>query len=34
MPMAAIKRSPVDYVLPLEQIAELLRTLDGDQVTR
>jgi two-component system, chemotaxis family, protein-glutamate methylesterase/glutaminase len=34
MPMAAMKRSPVDYVLTLEQIAELLRTLDGDQVTR
>jgi two-component system, chemotaxis family, protein-glutamate methylesterase/glutaminase len=34
MPMAAIKRSPVDYVLTLEQIAELLRTLDGNQVTR
>jgi two-component system, chemotaxis family, protein-glutamate methylesterase/glutaminase len=34
MPMAAIKRSPVDYVLTLEQIAELLRTLDGSQVTR
>jgi two-component system chemotaxis response regulator CheB len=29
MPMAAIKRSPVDYVLTLEQIADLLRTLDG-----
>jgi two-component system, chemotaxis family, protein-glutamate methylesterase/glutaminase len=28
MPMAAIKQSPVDYVLTLEQIAELLRTLD------
>jgi two-component system chemotaxis response regulator CheB len=28
MPMAAIKRSPVDYVLTLEQIAELLRTLE------
>jgi two-component system chemotaxis response regulator CheB len=27
MPMAAIKRSPVDYVLTLEQIAELLRSL-------
>jgi two-component system, chemotaxis family, protein-glutamate methylesterase/glutaminase len=34
MPMAAMKRSPVDYVLTLDQIAELLRTLDGDQVTR
>jgi two-component system chemotaxis response regulator CheB len=29
MPMAAIKRSPVDYVLTLQQIADLLRTLDG-----
>jgi two-component system chemotaxis response regulator CheB len=28
MPMAAIKRSPVDYVLTLEQIAELLRSLE------
>jgi two-component system chemotaxis response regulator CheB len=27
MPMAAIKRSPVDYVLTLEQIADLLGTL-------
>lgn len=34
MPMAAIKRSPVDYVLTLEQIAALLRTLDGDRVLR
>ena len=33
MPMAAIKRSPVDYVLTLEQIAELLRTLDGGAST-
>lgn len=33
MPMAAIKRSPVDYVLTLEQIAELLRTL-GEEKTR
>jgi two-component system chemotaxis response regulator CheB len=31
MPMAAIKRSPVDYVLTLDQIAELLRALDGEQ---
>jgi two-component system, chemotaxis family, protein-glutamate methylesterase/glutaminase len=31
MPMAAIKRSPVDYVLTLDQIAELLRALDGDR---
>jgi two-component system chemotaxis response regulator CheB len=31
MPMAAIKRSPVDYVLTLEQIAALLRTLEGEQ---
>jgi len=30
MPMAAIKRSPVDYVLTLDQIADLLRTLEGD----
>jgi two-component system, chemotaxis family, protein-glutamate methylesterase/glutaminase len=30
MPMAAIKRSPVDYVLTLEQIAELLRGLGGE----
>jgi two-component system chemotaxis response regulator CheB len=30
MPMAAIKRSPVDYVLTLDQIADLLRTLHGD----
>jgi two-component system, chemotaxis family, protein-glutamate methylesterase/glutaminase len=33
MPMAAIKRSPVDYVLTLEQIAELLRALDGGAST-
>jgi two-component system chemotaxis response regulator CheB len=30
MPIAAIKRSPVDYVLTLEQIAELLRELGGE----
>jgi two-component system, chemotaxis family, protein-glutamate methylesterase/glutaminase len=30
MPMAAIKRSPVDYVLTLDQIADLLRTLEGE----
>jgi two-component system, chemotaxis family, protein-glutamate methylesterase/glutaminase len=34
MPMAAIKRSPVDYVLTLDQIADLLRTLDGGAATR
>jgi two-component system chemotaxis response regulator CheB len=33
MPMAAIKGSPVDYVLTLDQIADLLRTLDGGAVT-
>jgi two-component system chemotaxis response regulator CheB len=32
MPMAAIKRGPVDYVLTLDQIADLLRTLDGGAV--
>jgi hypothetical protein len=31
--MAAIKGSPVDYVLTLDQIADLLRTLDGGAVT-
>jgi two-component system, chemotaxis family, protein-glutamate methylesterase/glutaminase len=28
MPMTAIRKSPVDYVLTLEQIAELFRSLD------
>lgn len=28
MPLTAIKKSPVDYVLTLEQIAELFRTLE------
>ena len=32
MPMAAIKQSPVDYVLTLDQIADLLRTLGGGAV--
>jgi len=30
MTQSAIKRSPVDLVLPLEEIAALLRTLDSD----
>jgi two-component system, chemotaxis family, protein-glutamate methylesterase/glutaminase len=30
MPMAAIKASPIDYVLTLEQIAELLGTLNDE----
>ena len=32
MPIAAIKQSPVDYVLTLDQIADLLRTLGGGVV--
>ena len=30
MTEAALKRGPVDFVLPLERIADLLRTLDGN----
>jgi two-component system chemotaxis response regulator CheB len=32
MPMAAIRQSPVDYILTLDQIADLLRKLDGGAV--